>query len=154
MKHTHGVIVITYRNSSSALVLPGESFIPVCTMNWEPKWLNRLRQYIPREPCFRQRIWYNPWCVSGRKSLPWASQLNYPETEHQRGVHASWVGLKIHSEFWNSLWDKFNCTGGYEQRIRFGTVVFLVVMLASYHRSDMQKFFPAVCNNTKRFLGY
>ena len=52
--------------------------------------------------------------------------------------------------FWSSLWNKFNCTGGYEQRIQFGKVVSLVVLLASYRRADIQKLFPAVCNNTKK----
>ena len=34
--------------------------------------------------------------------------------------------------------------GGYEQRIQFGKVVFLVVWLVSYRRSNIQKLFPAV----------
>jgi hypothetical protein len=36
-----------------------------------------------------------------------------------------------------------------KQRIWFGKVVFLVVLLVSYHHSDNQKFFPAIYNNTK-----
>ena len=55
--------------------------------------------------------------------------------------------------FRSSLWNKFNCPGGYEQRIQFGKVAFLIVMLVSYRHSDIQKLFPAVCNNTKTCLG-
>jgi hypothetical protein len=34
--------------------------------------------------------------------------------------------------------------------IQFGNVAFLVVMLVSYRRSDIQKLFPVVCYNTKK----
>ena len=42
--------------------------------------------------------------------------------------------------------------GGYDQR-SWGKVIFPIVMLVSYLRSDNQKLFPAVCNNTKNVLG-
>ena len=35
--------------------------------------------------------------------------------------------------------------------IQFGKVVFLVVMLAIYHRSDIKKLFPAICNTKKHY---
>ena len=53
--------------------------------------------------------------------------------------------------FWSSLWNKLNCPDVHEQRIQFGKVVFLVVMLVSYRRSDIQISIQ-VRNNTHKKL--
>ena len=46
--------VVNHEAYTPALLLPREVFISVGATYEEARWLNRLRQRIPREPCFHE----------------------------------------------------------------------------------------------------